>query len=70
MAESTIVKTKRDGTITFLDNGVLRTESKITSFTFFEHETNLNDAKRNITPTKFTNAKRSNNKYLKFNCIS
>ena len=25
-----------------------RTESKITSFTFLEHETNLNDEKRNI----------------------
>ena len=34
--------------ISFLDNGVLRTESKITSFTFLEHETNLNDNKRNI----------------------
>ena len=34
--------------ISFLDNGVLRTESKITSFTFLEHETNLNDEKRNI----------------------
>ena len=34
--------------ITFLDNGVLRTESSIKSVTFLEHETNLNDAKRNI----------------------
>ena len=34
--------------ITFLDNGVLRTESSLTSFTFLEHETNLNDAKRSI----------------------
>ena len=34
--------------ITFLDNGVLRTESSLTSFTFLEHETNLNDAKRTI----------------------
>ena len=34
--------------MTFVDNGVLRTESKITSYTFLEHETNLNDAKRNI----------------------
>ena len=34
--------------ITFLDNGVLRTESKLTSFTFLEHETNLNDKKRDI----------------------
>ena len=37
-----------DYSISFLDNGVLRTESKITSFTFFDHETNLNDKKRNI----------------------
>ena len=37
-----------DYSISFLDRGVLRTESKITSFTFLEHETNLNDAKRNI----------------------
>ena len=34
--------------ITFLDNGVSRTESSIKSVTFLEHETNLNDAKRNI----------------------
>ena len=34
--------------MTFVDNGVLRTESKITSYPFLEHETNLNDAKRNI----------------------
>ena len=34
--------------ISFLDNGALRTESSLTSFTFFEHETNLNDEKRNI----------------------
>ena len=34
--------------ITFIDNGVLRTESKIKQITFLEHETNLNDAKRDI----------------------
>ena len=38
--------------ITFLDNGVSRTESSITSVTFLEHETNLNDAKRNINILK------------------
>ena len=38
--------------ITFLDNGALRTESSLTSFTFFEHETNLNDEKRNINILK------------------
>ena len=41
-----------DYSISFLDNGVLRTESKITSFTFLEHETNLNDNKRNINILK------------------
>ena len=38
-----------DHSITFIDNGVLRTESKLTSFTFLEHETNLNDKKRDIS---------------------
>ena len=41
-----------DYSISFLDKGVLRTESKITSFTFLEHETNLNDAKRDINILK------------------
>ena len=35
-------------TVNFLDNGVLRSESSLTSFSFLEHETNLNDAKRDI----------------------
>ena len=34
--------------ISFLDNGVLREESSLTSFTFLEHETNVYDNKRNI----------------------
>ena len=34
--------------ISFVDNGVLREESSLTSFTFLEHETNVNDNKRNI----------------------
>ena len=34
--------------ISFVDNGVLRTESKLKSFTFLDNETNLNDDKRNI----------------------
>ena len=38
--------------ITFLDNGVSRTESSIKSVTFLEHETNLNDEKRNINILK------------------
>ena len=35
-------------TVNFLDNGVLRSESSLTSFSFLEHETNLSDDKRNI----------------------
>ena len=35
--------------ISYLDNGVLRTRSEITEITFLEHETNLNDEKRNIS---------------------
>ena len=35
-------------TVNFLDNGVLRSESSLTSFSFLEHEANLNDDKRNI----------------------
>ena len=38
--------------VTFLDNGVSRSESKIKSFSFLEHETNLNDDKRNINILK------------------
>ena len=38
--------------ITFLDNGTLRTETEITSFTFLENETKLNDNKRNINILK------------------
>ena len=34
--------------ITFLDNGASRTETQITSFTFLENETKINDDKRNI----------------------
>ena len=37
-----------DHSISFVDNGVLREESSLTSFTFLEHETNVNDNKRNI----------------------
>ena len=38
--------------ITFLDNGVLKTESQLTSFSFLEHEIDLNDKKRNINILK------------------
>ena len=34
--------------VTFIDNGVYRTESKKKSLTFLEHETELNDKKREI----------------------
>ena len=34
--------------ISYLDNGVLKTESQITEITFLQHETKLNDDKRNI----------------------
>ena len=38
--------------ITFLDNGVLKTESQLTSFSFLEHEIDLNDKKRDINILK------------------
>ena len=38
--------------ITFLDNGVSKTESQLTSFTFLEHEIDLNDKKRDINILK------------------
>ena len=41
-----------DHSISFVDNGVLREESSLTSFTFLEHETNVNDNKRNINVLK------------------
>ena len=37
-----------DHSITYVDNGVTKTKSEITSVTFLEHETNVNDKKRNI----------------------
>ena len=36
------LKVKSNHSITFLDNGVLRTESSIKQVTFLEHETDLN----------------------------
>ncbi len=44
--------------VSFLDNGVSRTESSLKSVSFLQHETNLNDAKRNINilETDFLNA--------------
>ena len=37
-----------DHSITYVDNGITKTKSEITSVTFLEHETNENDKKRNI----------------------
>ena len=38
--------------VSFLDNGVLRTESKVKLFTFLQNEIDLNDAKRDINILK------------------
>ena len=38
--------------VSFLDNGVLRTESKVKLFTFLQNEINLNDEKREINVLK------------------
>ena len=46
------LKVPENHSITFLDNGVSRTVSRLTSFSFLEHEINLNDAKRNIDVLK------------------
>ena len=42
------LKVPADHSISFLDNGSLRTETSLTSYTFLQHETDLNDEKRNI----------------------
>ena len=39
---------KSNHSVTFTDRGSTYTKSEITSVSFLEHETNLNDAKRNI----------------------
>ena len=41
-----------DHSITYVDNGVVKTESQIKQVTFLEHETNLNDDKRQINILK------------------
>ena len=38
--------------VSFVDRGVLKTESKLKSFSFLDNETNLNDEKRNINVLK------------------
>ena len=41
-----------DHSITYVDNGVTKTATEIKQVTFLEHETNLNDAKRQINILK------------------
>lgn len=41
-----------DYSVTFLDTGVLKTESRIKSVSYLQHEIGLNDAKRNINILK------------------
>ena len=41
-----------DHSITYVDNGVVKTQSQIKHVTFLEHETNLNDDKRQINILK------------------
>ena len=41
-----------DHSITYVDNGVVKTQSQIKQVTFLEHETNLNDDKRQINILK------------------
>ena len=46
------LKVPEGHSVTFLDNGVLRTESKLNSYTFLQHEIDMNDEKRNINILK------------------
>ena len=46
------LKVPEGHSVTFLDNGVLRTESKLKSYTFLQHEVDMNDEKRNISILK------------------
>ena len=48
------INVEENFSVTFLDNGAYRTESKKKSFTFLEHETALNDKKREINLLKPT----------------
>ena len=52
LIQSEGLKVPNGHSITFIDNGVLRTESKIKQVTFLENEINLNDAKREINILK------------------
>ena len=46
------LKVPEGHSITFLDRGVLRTESKLKSLSFLQHETDMNDKKRDINILK------------------
>ena len=46
------LKVPEGHSITFVDRGVLRTESKLKSFTFLQHEIDMNDKKRDINVLK------------------
>ena len=46
------VRGKSDYSVTYVENDTVKTESSIKMLTFLEHETNLNDAKRNINILK------------------
>ena len=46
------LKVPEGHSVTFLDNGVMRTESKLKSYTFLQHEVDMNDEKRNINVLK------------------
>jgi len=46
------VRVKSDYSVTYVENDTVKTKSSIKMITFLEHETNLNDAKRNINILK------------------
>ena len=46
------VRVKSDYSVTYVENDAVKTKSSIKMITFLEHETNLNDAKRNINILK------------------
>ena len=46
------IRVKSDYSVTYVENDTVKTESSIKMLTFLEHETNLNDAKRNINILK------------------
>ena len=46
------VRVKSDYSVTYVENDTVKTKSSIKMLTFLEHETNLNDAKRNINILK------------------